>query len=426
MMGLVEREGGSAVTPGLSADRNDVIAAVVTRSAGSMPALYLFLAVVGGWVALVTWGPFPHLDPYPYPFLLFLNNVVQLLLCLVILVGQRVLGMADNRRALQTYLNAEAILDEVAQLRGHLDRLDSTFMPWVRRSSVRPPPQASDWLPTVHDRLAAWLTERLGSMWSFYLALAIQTLWTGLAWMNGQQFDGDPFRLLNVLSTVAQLAMMLIIMVGQRVLGRAADRRARQTLLNAEVILAECRRMNRRLHAHGDMVASLGDQARTRVVESVASALHATYAQHMRELHPTAGPDQGDALWNCEWDDLPDGYKEANRAPARHLAKMLGAIGCNIVPVLEAPLAFDLDESEVQILAQKEHERWMLERFERGYVHGPVREGLHHPDLVPWAMLSDVARAKNVKVVRRIPDVLAEVGFQIVRAPEPQTDTDAA
>lgn len=103
---------------------NGAIAAALTRWVGSMPALYAALVIIGGWMALATWGPLHRVDPYPFPFLLFLDNVVQLVLCLVILVGQQVLGAAADSRAVQTYENAEAIFAQVADLQGHLDRQD--------------------------------------------------------------------------------------------------------------------------------------------------------------------------------------------------------------------------------------------------------------------------------------------------------------
>lgn len=109
-----------------------------------MPALYAVLVFVAGWMALATWGPLHWADAYPFPFLLFLNNVVQLVLCSVILVGQRVLGMAADRRAVQTYESAEAIFARVAGLQAHLDRhdrvlsrgvslLETSPHPWVQR-----------------------------------------------------------------------------------------------------------------------------------------------------------------------------------------------------------------------------------------------------------------------------------------------------
>lgn len=103
---------------------NNALAVALTRLVGSMPALYVVLVIVGGWMALATWGPLRRVDPYPFGFLLFLNNVVQLVLCSVILVGQRVLGVVDDRRAVQTYENAEAILHESRRMEARLTAQD--------------------------------------------------------------------------------------------------------------------------------------------------------------------------------------------------------------------------------------------------------------------------------------------------------------
>jgi uncharacterized membrane protein len=106
---------------------NGAVAAALTRWVGSMPALYVVVVLFGGWMALATWGPLRRADPYPFPFLLFLNNVAQLVLCLVILVGQRVLSAAADHRAVQTYENTEAIFTQVADLQAHLDRHDQAL-----------------------------------------------------------------------------------------------------------------------------------------------------------------------------------------------------------------------------------------------------------------------------------------------------------
>ena len=221
---------------------NGAIAAAVTRGVGSMPALYVTLVFVSGWMTLATWGPLHRVDPYPFPFLLFLNNVMQLVLCSVILVGQRVLGMAADRRAVQTYESAEAIFARVADLQAHLDRhdrvlsrgvslLETSAHPWIERHRVQPPPQAIDQSAGINGRLAAWLTERLGSMWAFYASAGTQLAWIILAEAGVQRFDPYPFAFMTFLSTLAQLIFMIVIMVGQDVLSRAADRRSQQTFL---------------------------------------------------------------------------------------------------------------------------------------------------------------------------------------------------
>ena len=67
-------------------------------------------------------------DPYPYPFLLFLGNVVQLLLIFIILLGQQVLGRTADRRSMHTYEDAEAILVDCEQIQNHLIAQDAQLV----------------------------------------------------------------------------------------------------------------------------------------------------------------------------------------------------------------------------------------------------------------------------------------------------------
>jgi ribulose bisphosphate carboxylase small subunit len=59
--------------------------------------------------------------------------------------------------------------------------------------------------------------------------------------------------------------------------------------------------------------------------------------------------------------------------------------------------------------------RWCQERLEQGYTYGPVREAKHHPDLVGWERLDDVARKKDRDAIRQLPSILSRAGFQIIR-----------
>jgi uncharacterized membrane protein len=402
--------------------RNAALAAAITRCVGSMPALYAVLVIVAGWMALATWGPLRRVDPYPFPFLLFLDNVVQLLLCSVILVGQRVLGMAADQRAVQTYQNAGAIFEQVADLQEHLDRhdralsrgislLDSSPHPWIQRHRVQPPPQAVGQAASVNERIAAWLTQRLGSMWAFYASAFTQVAWIGLAEARVQRFDPYPFAFMTFLSTLAQLIFMMVIMVGQDVLGRAADRRSEQTFLDGGAILHECRRMKARLTAQDRVIDSLSGYITTQVTEQLAQAIHEGYLQAAasRGEAPGSGPSLR------AWEELPDELKESNRAQARQVGEKLAVIGCFMVPAFDPALRFEFDDEEVQLLARLEHDRWVGDRMALGYAHGPGRRGRMHPDLVPWEELTDEARAKDVATVRGIPALLDSVGFQALR-----------
>jgi uncharacterized membrane protein YhdT len=77
--------------PPLMADEqlglNARLGAFVTSKVGSMWSVYITIVFVFGWIVLATTGPLHKSDPYPFPFLLFLGNLVQLLLVFVILVG---------------------------------------------------------------------------------------------------------------------------------------------------------------------------------------------------------------------------------------------------------------------------------------------------------------------------------------------------
>jgi uncharacterized membrane protein len=420
-------------TPATIADEqiglNGAIAVALTRSMGSMPALYAALVIVGGWITLATWGPLHRVDPYPFRFLLFLDNVVQLMLCLVILVGQRFLGVAADHRAVQTYENAEAIFEQVVDLQEHLDRHDRALSrgvsllegsphPWIERHRVEPPPQAIDQAVTVNGRIAAWLTKRLGTMGAFYLATGTQLGWIVLAAAGVQRFDRYPFAFMSFLSTLAQLIFMIVIMVGQDVLGRAADRRSEQTFLDAKAILHECRRMKARLTVQDRILASLTGYVAVQVTERLARAIHDDYGV-IHESGPVAAVPRAQVLGGGAslgpWDELPEEFKESNRAQARQIGEKLAVIGCLMVPTFDPTLGFAFKDDELQLLARLEHQRWMDERTGQGYELGPARYDHVRPDLVPWDRLSDEARAMNIQAVRRIPDMLARIGFQVLR-----------
>jgi uncharacterized membrane protein len=263
-----------------------------------MWSVYLTAAIVLAWIVLATWGPLRRLDPYPFPFMLFLGNVVQLLLTFVILVGQQVLGRAADRRAMQTYEDAEAIFQEVTQLHDHLEAqsrllcrgvslVEPRRHPWIEQHAIERPALVRHAALSVNDRFAAWTTERVGSMWAFYAAALLQFGWMGLALVGVLRFDPYPFAFLLFLSSLAQLILMFVIMVGQDVLGRAGDRRSEQTFLDAEAILHECHRLQEHLTAQDQIVARL-----CAYVEEHAPEHHPVRSHMRRAGKPPAVPPQ--------------------------------------------------------------------------------------------------------------------------------------
>jgi len=247
---------------------NGRLAATMTKRVGSMWVVYFTIIFVFGWMALATFGPLHKADPYPFPFLLFMGNVVQLLLVFVILVGQGVLGRTADRRAKQTYEDAESILGEVTRLHDHLAEQDKILNqgislvtsdphPWIAERKAAAPPRVGDQHVGINGKIAAFLTRMVGTMWAFYLATIFQFGWIGLAELGVIKFDPYPFAFLLFISSLLQLVFMFVIMVGQDVLGKAGDQRAQQTYLDAEAILHETLRLQERLTSQDKVIVKI-------------------------------------------------------------------------------------------------------------------------------------------------------------------------
>jgi uncharacterized membrane protein len=236
------------------------LAAWITRRLGSMGTVYACVALTMAWILLGS-PAFLGFDPYPYRFLLCLGNVVQLLLVFVILLGQQVLGRTGDRRAIQTFEDAEAILHDCEQIQNHLiaqdrhlaacvvlDEIEQGQLTAAAERFVTPPAMADEHVG-ANAQLAAHITMRCGSMAAFYLAAAFQLVWITLALAGVLRFDPYPFAFLLFLSSLTQLLLMFVIMLGQQVLGRAADRRAEMTFRDAEAVLHACERLQAHLRA---------------------------------------------------------------------------------------------------------------------------------------------------------------------------------
>jgi uncharacterized membrane protein len=79
------------------------------------------------------------------------------------------------------------------------------------------------------DRLAVWMTERVGTMGFFLLLAAWTTVWLGWNTLAPTELRFDPFPafvLWLFLSNMIQILLMPLIMVGQNLQGRHAEARA--------------------------------------------------------------------------------------------------------------------------------------------------------------------------------------------------------
>ena len=100
---------------------NALLAVKITGAVGTMWCAYLFgiLALVslpeavrGGTATLIAW---------------IAQTFLQLVLLSIIIVGQKVDGAASDKRALDTYNDAEAVLHEAMQIQEHLAAQDKVL-----------------------------------------------------------------------------------------------------------------------------------------------------------------------------------------------------------------------------------------------------------------------------------------------------------
>ena len=98
---IKEREkAGPRLTKNEHIGFNGRLALFITNKFGSMGAFYVLSLWMTGWIVLATLSiGFFKQDPYPFIFLLFLSNIVQLLALPILGVGQQVLSRASDKQA---------------------------------------------------------------------------------------------------------------------------------------------------------------------------------------------------------------------------------------------------------------------------------------------------------------------------------------
>ena len=106
---------------------NDKIAVIITTAIGSMGAVYFFSFGIILWIVWEMFDPAP-IDPYPYTFLLFILNVLQMILMPLIMVGQNLLGRFGEKRAEKAYKTTMLNYQELEKIMLRLDQQDKELI----------------------------------------------------------------------------------------------------------------------------------------------------------------------------------------------------------------------------------------------------------------------------------------------------------
>ncbi len=120
------------------------------------------------------------------------------------------------------------------------------------------------------------------------------------------------------------------------------------------------------------------------------------------------------------WERLSEDSREENRRFVDDLHEKLHLIGAMLVPLpLRAPdqELFAFTHDELELLSRHEHVRWMTSKRAGGWRYGAVRndDERTHPDMVPWAELTEASRDKDRQAVLELPVTLETAGFTIDR-----------
>ena len=122
----------------------------------------------------------------------------------------------------------------------------------------------------------------------------------------------------------------------------------------------------------------------------------------------------------ANWESLPPDLQNSNIQQVAHIEEKLRAVGLKIRK-LEPGSTLRIDAEDprlkdnVEIMAEIEHGRWVVERLLAGWKPGPKEvEKKTSPYLVAWSELPEWIKDYDRSAVRAIPKMLAELGYEII------------
>ena len=162
------------------------------------------------------------------------------------------------------------------------------------------------------------------------------------------------------------------------------------------------------------------DILRDNTREAMARVVHEQYLRTLAANESTAASDQPRPA-QVPWEELSDDLREANRRHVDHIVASLRTIWFAPAPLYDwDEPARALPEEQIDVLAEREHQRWCDELRGGGWRFGAVRndERREHPLLVPWARLPEVDREIDRELVRAWPAVLHLAGCRLEQSPQ--------
>ncbi|NOY67010.1 MAG: NmrA family NAD(P)-binding protein [Gammaproteobacteria bacterium] len=114
-----------------------------------------------------------------------------------------------------------------------------------------------------------------------------------------------------------------------------------------------------------------------------------------------------------DWKDLPETLKDANRHQADHISVKLRVLGIEIDGSCDDKKKPCFNTEQIKKMAVIEHQRWMADRLLSGwrYTSGCKDNAKKlSPCLVPWSLLPDEEKQKDIDAVVNMSSVLLKAG----------------
>ncbi|MBP9605202.1 MAG: Ryanodine receptor Ryr [Chromatiaceae bacterium] len=152
------------------------------------------------------------------------------------------------------------------------------------------------------------------------------------------------------------------------------------------------------------------------LLDGAGDELARTIHEHYRDTIAAQGRDLTQEPAGQPWERLATSYRQANRHQADHVWAKLAVTDCRAVAE-DLVEVFALTPLEVERLAIVEHARWAADRYLDGWSYGPVRDNARklHPQLIPYAELSEAMKDLDRFAVRGLPTLAARLGLGIQR-----------
>jgi CRP-like cAMP-binding protein len=143
------------------------------------------------------------------------------------------------------------------------------------------------------------------------------------------------------------------------------------------------------------------------------------------------------------YENLPEPIKEQNRDLVRDIPKKLAAADYVMRPRDAEGTADQLSEDEIELLAEREHDRWVRLKLAQGWSFAASRDddARRHPGIVPWGelpteerqrrygmdwasrvgpgVLPDEDKERDRALIRTISSILASIDYRAAKVPRP-------